>query len=104
MQIEGTLIHVLPLQEIETKSGNPFRKQAIIVRTDGEYPQEVKLEVTGKGIEQIQPLNTRVSCHIDIRGRGYTNKAGQQDWFTTVNCWRIDKVTATQPMPEDVPF
>ncbi len=104
MNLQGTIIHVFPVQEIQTKSGNPFRKQAFIVKTEGDYPQEVKIEATGKAIEHMQPVGTAVDCHLDIRGRAYTNKAGEQDWFTTVNCWRIDKVGATAPLAEDVPF
>lgn len=108
MQITGKLIHKFPEQTFDTANG-PFTKRPIVIKTDGQYPQEVKVDVTGKALEHVPEVGTIVTADIDIRGREYKRKdTGERDWFTSINCWKLttgEPQTATaEGAIEDVPF
>lgn len=111
MQLAGKVIHVFPAQTFETKSGE-FTKRAIVIRdeTDPKYPQEIKVDVTGKALDYVPEPGTMVTAHIDVRGREYKRKdTGERDWFTSLNCWKIDTGDTTTTTVEvddvqDVPF
>lgn len=103
MTLAGTIIHKFDREQVT----DTFAKQAIVIKTDGQYPQEVKVDVTGKALDHIPDVGTVVTAHIDLKGRGYERKDGTgKDWWTSVNCWRIETgvTTAQEATPQDAPF
>lgn len=106
MDIAGKLIHTFPTETFQTKAGKDFTKKAIVIRIEGEYPQEIKVDVTGNAIDHVPDVGTQVTASIDIRGREYKRKDGERDWFTSLSCWKLSKAGTEQPQPVDdhVPF
>lgn len=108
MTITGTIIHVGEVQTFKTKSGSDFTKQEVVLRTDGDYPQEVLVEVTGKALDHVPAVDTKATAHIDIRGRSY-EKDGNKRWFNSITCWRWETgepaaATDHRESFQDVPF
>jgi hypothetical protein len=85
--VAGVVVHVGSIEEY-----NGFAKRIMVIRTGGQYSQDIKCEVTGKAIGYAPAVGSVVEAHFNLKGRAYTNKNNQQDWFTNVNVWRIDVV------------
>lgn len=93
-----------------------FRKRDFIVLIpDGQYPQHVKLQCSQDRCSLLDGLKPGdpVTAHFNVRGRLYTDKNGQEQAFTNLEAWKIDRGNATVPerTPEqtaesfdDVPF
>lgn len=103
--ITGTIIHIGPVQQPTAA----FRKRDVVLRTTGNYPQEVKCQVSQDRCETLNDFRVGdvVACAFDLRGRQYTNKQGQTDWFTNVEVWRIQRIDAAHALRhapfDDVP-
>lgn len=64
-----------------------FQKREFVVTTEGEYPQDIKLEFTK---EKTQLLNTAnvgdtVNVHFNLRGNEYNGK-----YYVNLQAWKID--------------
>jgi len=86
IKIEGDVIRK---SEIET-FGSGFQKLQIVVRTDGEYPQELpvefhkdKADVAHKMIQE----GDRVELQCNLRGREWQ---GHDRWFASLVAFRFD--------------
>lgn len=100
MQLNAKLIQVLPLQTGISKNGE-WKKQDIIVETDGQYPKTICISIWG---DKINPNDLKIGNHFqidfDIESREYNNK-----WYTEVKAWRINPIilTSSKTAPIDVP-
>lgn len=84
MQITAKLVQVLPAQTGQGKNGE-WRKQEIIVETDGQYPRKICISVWGDklGGLKLSP-GTELSVDFDIESREYNGR-----WYTDVKAWRV---------------
>ena len=84
MQITAKLVQVLPAQTGQGKNGE-WRKQEIIVETDGQYPRKICISVWGDklGGLKLSP-GTELSIDFDIESREYNGR-----WYTDVKAWRV---------------
>lgn len=85
MQLTAKLVSVLPAQTGTGKNG-PWKKQDIIVETEGQYPKKVCVTVWGDKINesQLKPgINLNIS--FDIESREYNGR-----WYTDVKAWKIE--------------
>lgn len=112
MQLIAKLTQLLPLQTGAGKNG-PWKKQDIIVETNGQYPKKICISVWGDKINesQLKPGN-ELKIDFDIESREYNGK-----WYTDVKAWKIEP-SGDQPQvsadsapdglmssdDEDVPF
>jgi len=94
MQITAKLIQLLPLQTGTGKNGE-WKKQDIIVETEGQYPRKICISIWGDRIrpEQLQPGNM-LTVDADIESREYNGR-----WYTDVKAWRIDVAGQAAPVP-----
>ena len=56
MNLLGKIIRVMPLQTGTSKNG-PWRKQDIIVETDGQYSKKICVSIWGDNFNEAQFVN-----------------------------------------------
>ena len=91
MQLTAKLIQLLPLQTGTGKNGQ-WKKQDIIVETEGQYPKKVCISIWGDKIkaEVLQP-GAMLNISFDVESREYNGK-----WYTDVKAWKIDAAGAAK--------
>ena len=85
MQITAKLVHVLPLQKGAGKNGE-WRKQDVVVETDGQYPKKICISIWGDKIDESKlQIGNMLSIDFDVESREFNGK-----WYTDVKAWRVD--------------
>jgi hypothetical protein len=97
MQLTAKLSQLLPIQTGTGKNGD-WKKQDIIVETDGQYPKKVCITIWGDKINEGQlQIGNLLQIDFDIESREYNNK-----WYTDIKAWKIElAVTSTQKTPDN---
>lgn len=94
MQLTAELIDVLPAQTGEGKNG-PWKKQEIIVQTDGQYPKKVCISVWGNKLDHLNlERGAMLSIDFDVESREYNGR-----WYTDVKAWKIELADAAATTP-----
>jgi tRNA(Ile2) C34 agmatinyltransferase TiaS len=97
-EITGTLVKKY---ETETK-GESFRVRDFVIKASdgGQYDNFVKFQTTQDRTAIIDGLTEgdEIKVHFDVRGRQYNDK-----YFTNLNAWRVEKVSAAAYKPEASP-
>ena len=89
MQLTAKLTQLLPIQTGTGKNGE-WKKQDIIVETDGQYPKKVCISLWGDKIDQSNlQVNDSVTASIDVESREYNSR-----WYTEVRAWKVEKAGA----------
>lgn len=84
MQIDAKVLEVLPLQIGEGKNGT-WKKQDIIVQTQGEYPKKICVAFWNDKIEYpFLKVGNDLRIDFDIESRAYNDK-----WYTEAKVWRV---------------
>jgi len=111
MQLTAKLVQVLPLQSGTGRNGE-WRKQDIILETDGQYPRKICIAIWGDKINNCQlQIGNMLTVDFDIESREFNGK-----WYTDVKAWRVEiagaNATAGQqeplppapfPQPQEMP-
>ncbi len=85
MQLTAKLTQILPLQTGTGKNGE-WKKQDIIIETDGQYPKKICVSVWGDKINNSQlQVGNNLKIDFDIESREYNGK-----WFTDVKAWKLE--------------
>lgn len=85
MQLTAKLIQVLPIQTGMGKNGE-WRKQNIILETDGMYPKKVCITLWGDKInESVLQVGNLLDISFDIESREYNG-----NWYTDLRAWKVD--------------
>jgi hypothetical protein len=97
MQLTAKLTQLLPIQTGTGKNGE-WKKQDIIVETDGQYPKKVCISIWGDKINEGQlQIGNLLQIDFDIESREYNNK-----WYTDIKAWKIELTgTSTQNIPNN---
>jgi hypothetical protein len=89
MQLTAKLVSLLPLQTGSGKNG-PWKKQDIIVETEGQYPKKICISIWGDKINESQlQAGAMLNISFDIESREYNGR-----WYTDVKAWRIEPAGA----------
>lgn len=89
MQLTAKLVQVLPLQTGTGKNGQ-WKKQDIIVETEGQYPKKVCVSIWGDKInEQVLKPGNMLNISFDVESREYNGR-----WYTDVKAWRVEPAGA----------
>lgn len=95
MQLTVKLLQLLPLQTGNGKNGQ-WKKQDIIVETDGTYPKKICVSIWGDKIQesQLQP-GSMLKIDFDVESREYNGR-----WYTDVKAWKVEPAGSggTQPI------
>ena len=97
MQLTAKLTQLLPVQTRAGKNGE-WKKQEIIVETDGQYPKKVCVSIWGDKINEGQlQIGNILKIDFDIESREYNSK-----WYTDIKAWKIEVAgTNTQNTPDN---
>ncbi len=92
MQLTTKLTELFPIQTVTGKNGE-WKKQDIIVETDGQYPKKVCVSSWGDKINEGQLQTSNIlQIDFDIESREYHSK-----WYTDIKAWKIEVAgTGTQ--------
>jgi len=92
MQLTAKLTQLLPIQTGTGKNGE-WKKQDIIVETDGQYPKKVCISIWGDKInEQQLVIGNNLTIDFDVESREYSGR-----WYTDVKAWKIEVASQTNP-------
>jgi hypothetical protein len=99
MELTGELIRVFPVKEIS----ETFSKRDVVVRTDGDYPQEICVELHKDRSKELTEtdLGKIVNLNIELRGREWK---GNDKWFNSVVAWKVSIVKPSLENPAKPPF
>ncbi|MFT3994752.1 MAG: DUF3127 domain-containing protein [Dysgonomonas sp.] len=103
MNLKGKVIQVLPVQVGTGKNGE-WKKQEIIIETEGQYPKKVCVSLWGDKVETV--LNgASVDAQLDPESREYNGR-----WYTELRAWKVESVggspqqsTSNQPIANNTP-
>jgi hypothetical protein len=97
MQLTAKLIQILPIQTGTGKNGE-WKKQDIIVETDGQYPKKVSVSIWGDKInEQQLTIGNTLTIDFDIESREYSGR-----WYTDLKAWKIDIANQNTPIERNL--
>jgi hypothetical protein len=102
MQITAKLLQLLPLQT-GTGANGEWKRQDIILETEGQYPKKVCISIWGDriNIQQLTVGNTLV-IDFDAESREYSGR-----WYTDLKAWKVavQGIADNQTQNDtDVPF
>ena len=96
MQLTAKLIAILPEQTGAGKNGQ-WKKQDIIVETDGQYPKKVCISLWGEKFERnLLKVGNSLTISFDIESREFNGK-----WYTDVKAWKVEAASqagSSQPL------
>lgn len=99
MQLTAKLIQLLPIQTGAGKNG-PWKKQDIIVETEGTYPKKVCISIWGDKInESVLKIGSQLAISFDVESREYNGR-----WYTDVKAWKIEPAGAATSGGSDGPI
>lgn len=99
MEIIGKLVQVLPLQTGTSKNGE-WKKQDIIIETQGQYPKKVCIAIWGDRINPAQlQTGNQLKISFDVESREFNGR-----WYTDVKAWKIENAQTGNAMPEETHF
>ncbi|MCB0607834.1 MAG: DUF3127 domain-containing protein [Lewinellaceae bacterium] len=80
--------------ETENKTGSFQAREFVIEVDSGNFPQMVKFQLVQDRCSLIDSFSEgeEIKVHFDLRGREWNGK-----YFTNLNAWRIEKVSAEAP-------
>ena len=85
MQITAKLTQLLPIQ-IGTGKNGDWKKQDIIVETEGQYPKKICISIWGDKINDSQlGIGNNLKIDFEIESRQYNNK-----WYTDIKAWKVE--------------
>ena len=85
MNLTVTLRQLLAVQSGEGKNG-PWKKQDLIVETDGQYPKKICVTVWGDKLDlnRFNPGDA-IEIFFDVESREFNGR-----WYTDVKAWKIE--------------
>jgi len=97
MQLIAKLTQLLPINTGTGKNGE-WKKQDIIVETDGQYSKKVCISIWGDKINDDQLLTGNLlKIDFDIESREYNGK-----WYTDLKAWKIEMTTSENTNKDSV--
>ncbi|GHT75254.1 hypothetical protein AGMMS50262_10010 [Bacteroidia bacterium] len=101
MQLTAKLAQILPAETGMGKNGE-WKKQSIIVETDGQYPKKICITAWGDKINPSQlQIGTMLNVEFDVESREFNGR-----WYTDVKAWKVEvanggqEVQAPAPIPD----
>ena len=97
MQLTAKLTQLLPSQTGTGKNGE-WKKQDVIVETEGQYPKKICVSIWGDKINDSQlQIGNNLKIDFDIESREYNGK-----WYTDIKAWKIElSGTSTKELIEE---
>lgn len=92
MEVVGKIKLIRDTQVVSEK----FQKREFVIETNDQYPQLLQIELQGQNCDLIDAykVSQEVSCALNLRGRMWTNPQGEEKYFNTIVCWKIQPSNA----------
>lgn len=95
MELEGTIIYDLPLQEGISKAGNAWKKKEWVLETMGNYPKKVKFHVFGDRVDNLKFLvGHKYKVQFDLESREFNGR-----WYTDVSVYASSEIGDAAAVP-----
>lgn len=119
-EVTGKLHEIYPEQQVTDK----FRKREFVLEIDdNSYTQYIKFQATQDRCSLLDNYGKgdTVKVNFNLSGRPFTNREGQQVYFTNLVAWKLEKLGGVNAMaphagydipdlphpaddPDDLPF
>ena len=103
MDLKGELIRIYDTKQVSEK----FALREFVIETKEQYPQSIVLQVSQEKCKVLDnyKLGDLVQVSINVRGRKWIDKNGQDRFFNTLEVWKITNessapVSVPAPAPE----
>ena len=75
--------------DVETRQN--FKKRNVVLYIDGQYPQEILIELHGENVSLVEHYREgmNVDIYVNIRGRKWIDPQGEEKYFNTIVGWKI---------------
>ena len=89
IKIFGTIERIFPT-EIK---GNGFEKRIFWFKDDDKYQNTFQLECwkTDTPMLDDYKVGDQVTCYIDLKGKAFTGRDGEEKITNSMKCWNIEK-------------
>lgn len=91
MEIKGTIEVITKEQQIT----ETFKKREFVVKhaENPDYPEFIKLEMIQDNCAVLDgySIGQEVTAYINLKGRKWTDPQGEDKYFNTLQCWKLDK-------------
>lgn len=95
MELTAKLIQVLPAQTGTGKNGE-WKRQNIILETDGMYPKKVCITLWGdKTNPAILQVGNMLTISFDVESREYNG-----NWYTDLRAWKVELAGQVSSAPQ----
>lgn len=87
-KLEGKIILITETVQVSEK----FKKREIIIREDGQYPQDICFQLSQEKCDLANSLAVGQSAtvHYNLRGKGWQNPQGEMKYFNTLDVWKLE--------------
>lgn len=96
MNLKGKVIQLLPVETGAGKNGE-WKKQSIVIETEGQYPKKVCVSLWGDKVETVAN-GAIVDISLDLESREYNGR-----WYTEARAWKVDAVGGNQAPSQSSP-
>lgn len=111
LTIKGKLIEVGEIKSGTSKNQKEWKKQNIVLETDGQYPKKVCLQLWNDKVNSLN-AGSIVALSFDVESREHNS-----NWYTDLKVWKFevleqsespvinpDKVISRNANPDALPF
>lgn len=86
-KLKGAIIVLNATEKVSDK----FSKREFVIQTDGQYPQQIQLQLSQDKCSLLDSftLGQVVEVDYNLRGRKWTNPQGEDKYFNTIEAWKI---------------
>lgn len=99
MNIDAKLLEKFDTQKIT----DSFQKREFVVEyaENPQYPEFIKFELIQTNCDQLDAHNIgdQLAISFNLKGRKWTDKAGEVKYFNSLQVWRIESKGATSAPP-----
>ena len=80
-----------------------YEKIQFVVKTEGEYPQLVKMQVSQKNIRLIEgaEVGDSFTFFFNLRGREWVKDENETHYFVDIDVWRTTENSKTDEEPAE---
>ncbi|WP_456377615.1 DUF3127 domain-containing protein [Lutibacter sp.] len=93
MEVTGK---IKKIEETKTFGANGFRKREMVLTTNDQYPQMLKIEFIQDKCDLLNNFKEGqdVKISINLTGREWINPQGEAVYFNSIQGWRIEALQA----------
>jgi hypothetical protein len=96
MQLTAKLAQILPPETGQGKNGE-WKRQNIIVETEGQYPKKICITLWGDRYDTAQwQAGLELTIDYDLESREFNGR-----WYTDVKAWKIENASASAAQQQD---